>query len=248
MRKVTVAAVMVCAVVGGIAVPAGGEPLKAAQVKKDAEAVASNAPEKPAAQAEETALQMRFDVVELKLSATEVERINKSNGVFDVGALSAAVIERGDARVKYSLGGPAVVNEKTKTLLMTSQRVPYVRGMQVSDKGVKTPIVEYENVGCTLSVVPRSLGEAGSSAIVASFGVELSELCVESTVEGGAETRAPIFLRRTQEFTARLSLGQDAYFWDLASLEQAREHAGGIFVHVYRLRLDAAPEKSVGRS
>jgi len=179
-------------------------------------------------------LRLRFDVLELHLSPEEVNRLNASTEACDVAALVPAVIERGDGRVKYSLGGPVALSRAAR--MVVGHRVPFVRGTRVSDTGQTNTRIEYENVGCELKLTPHSPEKALTDAVVVSFRVEISALIPESTVEVGANVKTPLFSSLRHEFTARVPLGTDTYFWSLTGVDEARAIAP--LVHVYRVRFD----------
>jgi hypothetical protein len=242
MRKLVTLGLAAGVLLTGWAVAA--DPPKPAEVKPETSpspAKVEKVEEKPAAESQRTPLQMRFDVLELKLSQAEADQINKSVGVVDVAALAAEVIKRGDARVRYSLGGPVVVNEKAS--FIAGQRVPFVRSNTVTKNGESTSAIEYEKVGCVVNVTLRAPAESEDATLLASLKVEISDLLSESTVEISSGLRGPIFFERKQEFTARVALGRDEHMWDLANMVQLCDHPGNVLVHVYRLRFDPEPAK-----
>ncbi|MFH0983431.1 MAG: hypothetical protein V2A79_18080 [Planctomycetota bacterium] len=230
---------LACVVVGLLAasVLASGEKSQAPTAQEEAQAVTPKSAEKTEKKPTETTLQLRFEVLELRFSPEEVARVNGAGQATDIAALAGGVIERGDARVKYSLGGPVTLDHKA--VMSAGYRLPFVRSKRASDTGQKTTVLEHENIGCELTLLPRAPQETQEKAVVALFQVELRELLQETTVETPEGETSPILSSLKQEFTARIPLARDAYFWSLMRCEQVRDRAGTL-LYVYRVRFDSA--------
>lgn len=182
-------------------------------------------------------LTLRFDVLELRLSSAEIDRIHGPTEAFDIAALAADVIKRGDARVKYCMGRPVKLHSDVTLSAMHS--IPYIaRNFADSDSDKPVYKIKREELG---GVVKLNVGVWGgnvtSGVALAKFNVEF-RLLSDSSIELPEHVNVPIISELSQEFAARIRLGEDTYFWSMTTPEAEYDGAGGTLVYVFRVRLD----------
>lgn len=243
MHPKRLGALVSCLLVGlpAAAAPAGGELPKAAGAEKASAEPASAAEKAPKGADEDATLSLRFEVLQLRLSAQDVENVRHASPEVDVAALAKEVVKRGDAQIKYALGGP--VARHGESSYRAGHRVPFVRSSALSESGERRSVVEYEDVGCVLQLSVRPAAKNPEFGVWATFQVEYAALLPESAIEIASDLTAPIFIQSKQSFDARITLGQDTYFWSLADLGTARKPGDEMLAHVYRIRFDPVEER-----
>jgi hypothetical protein len=200
-----------------------------------AERAASTGGEQDKAAEAVVAVRLHFEVLELKLTAEQIERINASPEAVDVKALASVAIKAGNSRVKHVFDASTVVGTDLK--VVTGTRVPIARGSTITKAGHTATQVTYEDVGCLLNCTTRWAGPGEQGRVTVSGSVEVSDVRRDGPVMLTEEIAAPVFTDSEQRFATVVQLGSEVYFSTLWSEKLTPENTDSR-VYVYRLRLD----------
>lgn len=180
------------------------------------------------------AVRLHFEVLELKLTAEQIDRMNTSTEAVNVETLTAEAIKAGDARVKHVFDAPLILGEGIK--LVTGTRVPIMTRSTFTEAGNTMTSISYEHVGCILECVTRWADPRDQGLVAVSCNAEISNMVRDGSVKLSENLAAPVFTTTEQEFGTVVQLGSDVYFstlWSQRLAPDEKDTRG----YVYRLRL-----------
>lgn len=180
------------------------------------------------------AVRLHFEVLEVKLTAEQIGRMNSSAEAVDVNALTTEAIKAGSAEVKHVFDTPLIVGHGVD--LVTGNRVPIVRGSTSTEAGSTSTSISYENVGCILECDTRWAGPRDQSRIALSCKAEISNVLRDGSVKLNERLAAPIFTTTEQEFDTIVRLGSEMFFstlWNQRLAPDDQDTRG----YVYRIRV-----------
>jgi len=179
-------------------------------------------------------VRLHFEVLEVKLTAEQIDRINSSAEAVDVNALTTEAIKAGNAEVKHVFDTPLIVGNGVE--LVTGSRVPIVQGSTFTEAGSISTSISYKNVGCILECETRWAGPRDQSRIAVSCEAEISNVLRDGSVKLNERLGAPIFTTTEQEFDTIVRLGSEMFFstlWSQRLAPDDQDTRG----YVYRIRL-----------
>lgn len=127
-----------------------------------------------------------------------------SFAVGDFAGLINAVSEMGTLEV---LSRPSIlVRHNQEATITIGQEVPFIRNTQISDTGLITNTIEYEDIGIILTVTPRVTADGWVDMAVVT---EISNILPEDqSIAISATTTAPVFAKRSAETRVVVPNGQ----------------------------------------
>ena len=217
----------------GLALGQTGEPSKPAGRQRQVTARQSDQGQSGAPQ---VALRMRFQVIELTLSAEQIRQIDGSAEFVDFQKLAAEGMESGQASVKHAFDTTLWVGQEAK--LVSGSRVPLLQSRVSQKSGQVSTQVSYENVGCVLELHCFWPDAEDHTRLGVSWGIEISEVFRDSSLSVGEGINALIHREVNQRFRTIVPVGTDTWFSSLSSHQANAEGPASARAYVYRVRFD----------
>lgn len=251
-RVTTVRGVMkmrTCAQIRLIALAAGilalaCSPLGANQETQNAKAPAGRAAkESSRSRAEQVPMatdmvRLHLEIVELRLTADQLNDIHSTGEKVDVEALAADASKHGQVAVKYVFDSPVVVGRQARLLAGTRA---LIRTTSRSDGGESRAKITYEDVGCVVEVASSWVDAEKKDRIAASWNVEISAVIFDTPIEAGSGVGVPSFMEFSQRISTICDVGSQTSFSMLSS-QMDTGQGGNAVAYVYRVRFDPIEE------
>jgi len=187
-------------------------------------------------------LRLRFEVLEVRPSIEQVERIHRSTDPIDAQHLAIEAIEQGNATVRNAFSTPVIVGKDVS--LTVGNRIPLVRGSSTSESGKVQRQIRYEQVGCVVCIGTAWVDPQVRDHVIAECKVEISAMITATTPEISEGVVAPRFTETSQEFTTVLRVGAPVYLSSLSSNETLQGESDDTSMYVYRAQVDRVLEET----
>ena len=157
-----------------------------------------------------TNLRVHFEVIEITLTAEQLNQIDTSDKPVDLEAIAISNLSDGNARVRYVLDSPVTVGKRIQ--LVSGANIPYPRNILVSDTGQTNKQIGYEDVGCKLNLRTSWSEPRQDNRISVNWELELEDLKMDQSVEISKGIFAPVFSKIKKESTSLCEIGDCSVF------------------------------------